>query len=75
LILKNGRYAIHEVYCDEEGSPWICTEDPVWPEGDTLDDFRAEVQRYLDALEQPVLEYAPLVPDYEPSDPGIQELF
>jgi hypothetical protein len=75
VILKMGRYAIHRVYYDEEGKPWTCTEEPVWPEANTLDDFRAEMERYRGAAEQPVLEYAVLVPDYDPSDPGIEEPF
>ena len=65
MILKNGRYAVHEVYCDEEGEPWTCTEDPVCPEGDTLDALREELGQYQRALEWPVFEYADLVPDYD----------
>ncbi len=37
VILKNGKYAIHEAFYDEEGEPWTCTEDPVCPAGDTLE--------------------------------------
>ena len=75
VILKNGQYAIHEVYYDEQGEPWTCTEDPVCPEGGTLDDFRAEMEHYQHALELPVLEYADLVPDHEPPEPAVEEPF
>lgn len=67
MILKNGHYAIREVYYDEEGEPWTCTEDAEYPEGDTLDDFRTEMEHYQRALERPVLGYAALVPDYDPA--------
>jgi hypothetical protein len=75
VILKSGGYAIHEVYYDEEGEPWTCTEDPVCPEGDTLEALREEMEYYRLALERPVLEYADLVPDYDPSAPDIEESF
>lgn len=44
VILKNGRYAIHEVFYDEEGEPWTCSEDPVCPEGDTLEALHEELE-------------------------------
>ena len=75
VILKNGRYAIHEVYYDEEAEPWTCTEEPVCPEGDTLDALREELEHYQRAPEWPVLEYADLVPDYDPSALDIEEAF
>jgi len=75
VILKNGHYAIHKVYYDEDGEPWTCTEDPVCPEGDTLDALREEMEHYQRGLDLPVLEYADLVPDYEPLAPDIEEPF
>jgi hypothetical protein len=75
VIVKNGRYAIHEVYYDKEGEPWTCTEDPVCPEAETLDALREDMEYYRLALERPVLEYADLVPDYDPSAPDIEESF
>jgi hypothetical protein len=33
------------------------------------------MERYLGALEQPVLQYTALVPDYDPSTPDIVEPF
>ena len=73
--MKNGHYAIHEVYYDEEGESWTCTEDPVCPEGGTLEALREEMGHYQRALEHPVLEVADLVPDYEPAAPDIEEPF
>ena len=75
MILKNGRYAIHEVYYDEKGEPWTCTENPICPEGDTLDALRGELEHYQRALEWPILEYTDLVPDYDPSGLDIEEAF
>jgi hypothetical protein len=75
LISKNGHYSIHEVYYDDEAEPWTCTEDPVYPEGDTLEALCEEMEHYQHALELPVLEYADLVPDYDPSAADIEEPF
>lgn len=66
MILKRGRYTVHEVYYDEDGEPWTCTEDPVCPEGNTPDTLR-EDETYQRALEWSALQYADLVPDYDPS--------
>jgi hypothetical protein len=75
VVLKTGMYAIHEVFYDEEGEPWTCSEDPVCPEGDTLEALREELGHYQRALEWPVLEYEDLVPDYDPSGLDIEEAF
>lgn len=58
-----------------QGAPWTCTEDPVCPEGNTLDVLREELKHYQHALEWPVLEYADLVPDYTPSGLDTEEAF
>ena len=55
VILKHGRYAIDEVFYEEEGEPWTCTEDPVCPEGDTLDALREQLEHYLRAPHRPGL--------------------
>ena len=75
VILKHGRYAIHEVFYDAEGEPWTCSVDPVYPEGDTLAALREELEHYQCALEWPVLEYTDLVPDYDPSELDTEEAF
>ena len=61
VIRKDGRYAIHEVFYDEHGEPWACSEDPVCPEGNTVDSLREELEHYQRALELPVLEYGDLI--------------
>ena len=75
MILKDSRHAIHEVFYDEEGEPWTCTEDPVFPEGDTPEAPREELEHYQRALEWPVLEYEDLVPEYAPSGLDTEEAF
>ena len=56
MIRRNGRYAIHEVFYDEEGEPWTCSEEPVCPAGDTFAALREEMEHCQRALEWPVLE-------------------
>jgi hypothetical protein len=75
VILKNGSYAIHEVYYDEEEEPWTCTEDPVCPEAEALDALREEMEHYRLALERSVLAYGDLVPDYDRSASDLEEAF
>ena len=75
MILTNGRHAIHEIFYDEEGRPWTCTEDPVCPAADTLEALREELEHYQRALEWPVLEYEDLVPDYDRPDLDTEEAF
>ena len=75
VILKDGRYAIHEVFYDEDAEPWTCSEEPVCPEADTLEALREELKHYRRALEWPALEYVDLVPDYTPSGIDTEEAF
>jgi hypothetical protein len=49
-------YAIYEVYYDDDGRPEARTERPSYPAGETLEELREDVQRYLAALDQPVLD-------------------
>ena len=55
-------YGVHEVYYFDEGTgepqPGSCTETPVEPYGETLEELREDFQRHLDALDKPVLEYS-----------------
>ena len=75
MILRDGRYAIHEVFYDEDGEPWTCTEDPVCPQGGTLEALREELEHYKRAPEWPVLEYEDLVPDYDLAGIDTEEAF
>jgi hypothetical protein len=70
VIHRRRRYAIHQVYYDEQGEIWTCSQEPAYPEGHSLDDLRADLARYWSALELPALEYADLVPRDE--EPGVE---
>lgn len=50
-------FEIHEVYYDEKGNPDGVTEDGIVPFGDTLEELREELQRFLDACKKPILNY------------------
>lgn len=52
---QGDRYAIHEVYYDESGNPTSRTVEPCCPIGDTLEELRAEMERYLQAMNKPIL--------------------
>jgi hypothetical protein len=52
-----GWYAVHEVFYDENGAPHTCTAQPVPVGGETLDELRDELSRFIAALHRPVLEY------------------
>jgi hypothetical protein len=69
VIRKGGRYAIHKVYYNEQRQIWTCSEDPVYPEGKTLEELCEDLERYHLALREPILECADLVPDSEWFDP------
>lgn len=49
------RYAIHEVYYDTDGNPALHTVEPAAPQGDTLDELRADFDNYRKAFDAPVL--------------------
>ena len=49
-------YTIHEVYYDEEGNPELTTESACYPQGETLDELREDMEFYRRALSKPVLE-------------------
>jgi hypothetical protein len=68
VVHKHSRCAIHQVYYDEEGELWTCSEDLAFPEGDSLQDLRQDLEQYRAALDLPALECADVVPgDEEPS--------
>jgi hypothetical protein len=51
-------FAIYEVYYDDQGQPEDRTAYPGSPAGETLEELRNDLQHYLAALQQPVLEDA-----------------
>ena len=45
-----------KVYYDDDGRPEARTERPVHPAGKTWEELEADVQAYLGALQEPILE-------------------
>lgn len=50
-------HAIHEVFYDKHGQPDSATAYPVYPHGETVDDMLDDIDRYMEALKKPVLDY------------------
>lgn len=63
------------VYVKKHGETWTCSENPVCPEGETLDELREALKWYQRALEQSALEYADLARDYGSDSLDIEEPF
>ena len=53
-LLEEDRYAIHEVYYDDDGVPDSSTLHPTGVEGETLSQFKEWTHK---ALNRPVLQY------------------
>jgi hypothetical protein len=47
-------YGIHEVYYSDDGTPWACTEEPMFVM-DEPDDV-GEICKIIEAFQQPVLD-------------------
>ena len=50
-------YEIHEVYYDKKSNIDGMTKNPICPMGHTIEDLKTELQRMIDCLEKPILEY------------------
>ena len=57
VVVRNGEYAIYEVYYDEVGNVSAFTDEPVYPTGESLEELGDDMQYYQQALRQPVLDY------------------
>ncbi len=57
VLLKNGAFAIHEVYYAENGEIEFWTENPVQPGGESLSELKRDLEFYRIALRKPVLRY------------------
>ncbi|MCI0388727.1 MAG: hypothetical protein MOB07_08170 [Acidobacteria bacterium] len=55
---ENGDYVIREVFYDEEGCIFGCTEDTVEPFGRSLEELARDIEWFKEALEMPVLTLA-----------------
>jgi hypothetical protein len=51
-------YAIYEVYDNDAGEPEARTEHPSYPAGETIEELEEDLQHYLAALQQPMLDDA-----------------
>jgi len=49
-------YAIHEVYYDEENRLEYFTCEPIYPTGDTYEEFLEDLQNYYYATIHPILD-------------------
>jgi hypothetical protein len=57
-VVKNeGVFAIHEAYYDDAGEVMTITVEPMAPRGDSLAELRADLEKFCQALAEPVLGY------------------
>ena len=62
-ILEDGehQFAVHEVYYDDnDGIIKSWTANPVYPSGETIEEFSSDLSHYRRSLMQPTLEMAEL---------------
>lgn len=50
-------YAIHSAHYDKQGFIHAMSEDPTYPQGETLEELKTDIARYIDAINQSVLDY------------------
>lgn len=50
-------FGIHEVYYDAEGHPEVCSEEPIEPFGESVEEVRESLKMMMKALDKPVLDY------------------
>jgi hypothetical protein len=55
---ESGEHVIREVYYDEDGAIVACTEDPVEPMGESLEELAKDLAYFQKALSHPVLSMA-----------------
>lgn len=48
-------FRIHEVYYNDTGEITAISEDPIVPEGETLEELKDDLEYYFAALKNPVL--------------------
>ena len=57
VMLKDGQYAVHEVFYGDDGRITGYTEEPVYPTAESPEELVEEFERYRRALGEPVLDY------------------
>lgn len=59
-------YAIHEVYYNEHGTPYMVSLEPAKPFGETLDELKSDLGMIHAALRKPALDYTIFAKKEEP---------
>lgn len=54
---KAGGVGVHEVYYDEDGTPHLWSGEPASVHGGSVDDLRFMLEKMLEGLSKPVLDY------------------
>jgi hypothetical protein len=57
VVMRDGAYAIYEVYYDDAGNVEAVTDAPVYPAGASIEELGKDLQSYQQALKYPVLHY------------------
>ena len=65
VVLRDGQYAVHEVFSSDDGRVIGCTQEPVYPRGGTPEELATELRRYEAALSEPALDYGQLQSEAE----------
>lgn len=55
VIEHEGAFTVHEVHYNEKGAIISVSEDPMGPSGETLEELKADMEFFLQALDLPVL--------------------
>jgi len=55
IMGDEGEYKIHEVYYNDDNEICGITENPVHPQGDTVEDLKVALKLMLTAFDEPIL--------------------
>jgi hypothetical protein len=66
VMVRDGRYAIYSVYY-EDGRITSCSVDPMYLDGESLEELAGELERFGQALLKPVLEYETMEAEFAQS--------
>ncbi len=55
VIEHDGAFTVHEVHYNDKGAIISISEDPMGPSGETLEELKADMEYFLQALDKPVL--------------------
>lgn len=57
VVRKEDMCGIHEVYYDDGGKPYMCTENPITMDADSANDLEWMIEQFKTAMNQPWLNY------------------